>query len=134
VVHFLHDEDLPADTIHKHLVELLEEKAMTYSMITRAFREMIWTGPEIQKGRPSNFFITTIIFLVLNRDPTASMREIAPEARLPASTIFYVLTAHIGYNYRICRLVSHNLSAQQRNDRLKQSRELFEVLQNAKRF
>jgi hypothetical protein len=83
---------------------------------------------------PPNFSIDTSIFRVLSRDPTASIPEIAREARLPASTIFYGLTTRMGYTYRRCRLVPHNLSVQQRNDRLKQSRELFEVLQNAKKL
>jgi histone-lysine N-methyltransferase SETMAR len=38
----------------------------------------------------------------------------------------------MGYNYPRYRLVPHNLSDEQRSDRLKQSRELLEVLQNAK--
>jgi hypothetical protein len=113
---------------------VFREKAMTYSTITRTRREMNCTGPKIQKGKPPNFSIDATIRRVLNRDPTASIREIAREARLLASTIFSVLTTLMGDNYRRCQLVPHNLSAQQRNDRLKQIRELLEMLHNAKRL
>jgi histone-lysine N-methyltransferase SETMAR len=134
VVRFLHDENLPANSIHQHLVELFGEKVMAYSTITRTLREMRWTGPGIQNGRLPNFSIDATILRVLNRDPIASIREIVRKARLPASTTYYVLTTRMGCNYRRYRLVPHNLSAQQRNDRLKQNRELLEVLQNAKRL
>jgi hypothetical protein len=133
-VRFLHDEGLPADAIHQHLVEMFGEKAMAYSTITRTLRKMSWTGPEIQKEKPPNFPIDATILLLLNCDPTASIRETAREARPPGSTLFYALTADMGYSYRRWRLVPHNLSARQRNDGLKQTQELLEVLQNAKRL
>jgi hypothetical protein len=80
VVRFLHDEGLPADVIHQHLVEFFGEKAMAYSTITRRLREMSWTGPKIHKGRTPSFSIDATILPVLNRDPTESIREIAREA------------------------------------------------------
>jgi hypothetical protein len=40
----------------------------------------------------------------------------------------------MGYIYRRCRLVSQNLSEPQKIDRLRQSHELLEILQNTKRF
>jgi predicted transcriptional regulator len=101
-VRFLYDEGLPADAIHQHFTEVFGEKTMAYSTITWIFREMSWTGLEIQEGRPPNFSIDATILRVLNRDPTTSIREIAREARLQASTIFYALTPRMSYNYRRC--------------------------------
>jgi hypothetical protein len=95
---------------------------------------MSWTNLEIQKERPPDFSIDATILRVLNRHPIASMLEIARETRPPASTIFYVSTTHVGSNFRRYRLMPHNRSAQQRNDRLKQIREMLEVLQHAKKL
>jgi hypothetical protein len=78
-----------------------------------------------------NFSLDTAILKVLDDDPAASMREIAPEAKLSASTVFYILTTRMGYIYRKCRLVQHNLSEPHKIDCLRQSHKLLEVLQNA---
>jgi DNA-binding Lrp family transcriptional regulator len=43
--------------------------------------------------------IDAAILKVLNGDPTASLREIAQEAELSASTVFYVLTTRLGDIY-----------------------------------
>jgi hypothetical protein len=61
-------------------------------------------GNELDKSRDSeeklpNFSIDATILPGLNCDPIAAIREIAREARLPVSIIFYVLTTRIGYNY-----------------------------------
>jgi hypothetical protein len=133
-VRFLHDEDLPADIIHQHLLEVLGEKTMASSTITRTLRETNWTGPGIQSGRTPTFAIDGTLLRVLNRDPTVPIREIARETRRPASTTCYVFITRMGYNCRRCRFVPHNLSVQQRNDRLKQSLVLLEVLQHTKRL
>jgi hypothetical protein len=133
-VRFLQSEALPADIIHEHLIEVFGGMAMKYSTVTRTIREMSWTPKNIPKGRPPNVAIDTAILRVLARDPAASPREIADEAKLPLFTVYYVLTIRIGYKFRRCRFVPHALSAQQKEARLTQSRELLQVLENAKRL
>jgi hypothetical protein len=39
-----------AEAIHQHLGEVVEEKAMIYSMITRTLKQMSGIDPEISKG------------------------------------------------------------------------------------
>jgi hypothetical protein len=56
------------------------------------------------------------------------------QAKLSVSIVHYVLTTRIDYKYWRCRFVPHRLSAKQKEDRLTQSLELFQVLQNAKRL
>jgi hypothetical protein len=82
----------------------------------------------------TKFSIDAAVLRLHNRDPAASLREIAEQAKLSVSTIHYILTTRIGYKYRKCWFVPHSLSAKQKEDRLTQSRELFQVLQNTKRL
>jgi DNA-binding IclR family transcriptional regulator len=97
---------------------------------------MSWTIPEatqaIVKGGPPNYSLDRSIRDLLNREPGSSVREIAYELQLPASTVCYVLTARMGYSYRKCRLVRHMFTPKQKEDRFRQSCELLEVLQTAK--
>jgi hypothetical protein len=115
-VRFLHGNGLPADVIHQHLVDVFGPMAMAmgYSTVTCTIREMSRTTPEatqeILKGRPPNYFLGRSIQDLLNREPGSFVREIAQERQLPASTVFYVSTARMGYRYRKCRHVPHMLS------------------------
>jgi hypothetical protein len=84
------------------------------------------------KGRPATFPIDAAILKVLDGDPTASVREIAQEAKPSALMVFYILTTRMDYIYRRCRLVPHNISEPQKMDRLRKSHERLEILQNVK--
>jgi hypothetical protein len=100
-VRFLRGNGLPTDVIHQHLVDVFGPMAMAYSTVTRTIREMSWTTceatQEILKGRPPNYSLDCPIQDLLNREPGSSVREIAQEPQLPASTVFYVLTSRMGY-------------------------------------
>jgi transposase len=137
-VRFLHANGLPADVIHEHLVEVFGPIAMAYSTVTRTIRQTSWTTPEaneeISRGRPPNFVLDRLIQRMLDREPEASVREIAQELQLSASTIFYVLTTRMGYRYRKCHVVPHLLTVKQKEDRVRQSVDLLGTLQTAKRL
>jgi hypothetical protein len=111
---------------------------MAYSTVTRSVREMSWTTPEVTqellKGRPSDYSLDRSIQDLLNREPGSSVREIAQELQLPAATVFYVLTARMGYSYRKCYLVLQRLTRKQKEDRFQQNCELLEVFQAAKKL
>jgi hypothetical protein len=107
---------------------------MGYSMLMRTIRQLSWTALETPNGRSANFSIDVAILKMLNGDLTASVREVAQEPKLFASAVFYVLTTHMGYIYRRCRLIPHHLSEPQKIDRLRQSHELLEILQKTKRL
>jgi hypothetical protein len=92
-VRFLHDQ---------RLVDLFGDKVIGYSAVTRTVRQLSWTTPERPNGRPVNISIDAAILKVLNGDPAASVREITQEAKLSASTIFYVLKTRIDNIYRRC--------------------------------
>jgi hypothetical protein len=134
---FPHGNALAADVIHQHLVDVFGPMAMAYSTVTRTIREMSWTTPEatqeILKGRQPHYSLDRSIRDLLNREPGSSLREIAQELQLPASMVFYVLTARMGYSYRKCHPVPHNLTGKQKQkeERFRQSCELLEVLQAA---
>jgi hypothetical protein len=134
VIRFLHIQGIPPDIIHQYLVEVFGEMAMPYSTITRIIRERSWTLKNIPKRRPSNFSINAAVLRLHDHDSAASLREIVEQAKLSVLTVHYVFTTRIDYQYRRCRFVPHSLSAKQKEERLTQSRELFQVLQNAKRL
>jgi hypothetical protein len=95
-VRFLHGNGLSADVIHQHFVDVFGPMvmAMVYSTVTRTIKEMSWTTPEaaqeILKSRRPNYSLDRSIQDPLNREPGSSVREIAQELQLPASTILYV--------------------------------------------
>jgi hypothetical protein len=130
---FLHGNCLPADLIHQHLGDLFGPMTMAYSTVKHTIREMSWTTSEasqgILKSRPPNYSLDGSIQHLLNRDPGSSVREIAQELHLPASTVFHVLTAGMRSSYRKCHLVLHMLTREQKEDRFRQSCELLDVLQ-----
>jgi hypothetical protein len=119
-VRFLHENGLPADIIHDHLVEVFGPLAMAYSTVTRTVREMSWRAPEtdevISRARRPNHRLETLVQDLLGRKPGASVREIATELHLSPSTVFYVLTNQLGYGSRKCRIVPHALSPRQHQD------------------
>jgi hypothetical protein len=70
--------------------------SMAYSMITRTIREKSWTLKDIPNGRRPTLSIAAAVLRLLDRDPAASLREIAEQAKLPVSTVHYVLTTRLG--------------------------------------
>jgi histone-lysine N-methyltransferase SETMAR len=139
-VRFLPGNGVPADVIHQHLVDVFGPMAMAmaYSTVTRRVKEMNWTTPEATqeklKGRPTNDFVDCSIQNMLNREPGSSVREIAQELSSPVSTVFYALTVRMGYSSRKCHLVPQMLTPKQKEDRFRQSCELLDVLQAAKKL
>jgi hypothetical protein len=139
-VRFLHGNAFPTDVIHQHLEDVFGPMAMAMasSMVTRTIREMSWTTAEatqeILKGRPPNDSLDRSIQDLLNPEPGSSVRDIAQELQLPASTLLYVLTARMGFSYGKCHLVPHILTPKQKEDRFRQSCELLEVLQAAQKL
>jgi hypothetical protein len=85
-------------------------------------------GPETLKGRSAKYSIGDAVLKVLNGDPIASVRKIEKETKISASTVSYVLTAHIGCISRRCRLAPGNLPGPQKSYRLRQSHEPLEIL------
>jgi transposase len=91
----LHKESLTAKAIHERLVEIFGQLAMPYSTVTRTFKETCWTPFEERSqnfgGRPPNLDHDARILCVLEKNPNASIREIADEACISKSIIFDVL-------------------------------------------
>jgi hypothetical protein len=85
-VRFLGCQGLSAGPIHQRLGDLFGDKAIGYSTATHTIRQLSWPVRETLKDRPANFSIDAAILTVLNGDSTASVREIAQEAKLSAST------------------------------------------------
>jgi hypothetical protein len=98
----LHKEGLTAKAIYERLVEIFGPLAMPYSIVTRTFRENCWTpfedGFQNFGGRTPNLDHDARILCVLERNPNASVREIADEARIPKSTVFDVLRGCLSYS------------------------------------
>jgi hypothetical protein len=134
VVRFPHDQGLPAGAIHQRLVDLFGDKVIRSSTITRTIRQLSWMAPATSAGRPANSSVNAAILKVLNGDLTASVCEIAQEAKLSASTVFYALTTRIDYIHRRYRRVPHNLSQRHDIDLLHQIHEPLEILQNTQRL
>jgi hypothetical protein len=133
----LHKEGLMAKTIHERLVEIFGPLAMPYSAVTGTFRETCWTpfeqGSKNFRGRPANLEHDARILCVLERNPNASVREIADEARIPKSIVFDVLRGRLHYSWRNCQLVPHALTEAQRRERVEKSIALLSLLAKAKR-
>jgi hypothetical protein len=70
---------------------------------------------------------------VLEREPNASLREIAHETRIPKSTVFDILRERLNYSARNYRFVPRTLTEAQRRERVEKSTALLSLLAKAKR-
>jgi histone-lysine N-methyltransferase SETMAR len=133
----LHKEGLTAKAMHERLVEIFGPLAMPYSTVTRTFKETCWTpfeqGSKQFGGRPPNLEHDARFLYVLEKNPNASVCEIADEARIPKSIVFNVLRGRLHDSWRNCRLVPHALTEAQRRERVEKSIALLSLLAKAKR-
>jgi transposase len=133
----LHEEGLKAKQIHERLVEIFGLLTIPYSIVTRTIRKINWTPSEERSqnfgGRPPNLDHDTRILSVLEREPNASLREIAHEMRIPKSTVFDILRERLNYSARNYRFVPHTLTEVQRRERVDKSTALLSLLAKAKR-
>jgi transposase len=132
----LHEESLTAKQIHERLVEIFGPLAMPYSIVTRTIRKTSWTPSEEQSqnfgGRPPNLDHDARILSVLEREPNASVREIAHETRIPKSTVFDILRKRLNYSARNYRFVPHTLTEAQRRERVENQKRCFYSLPRPK--
>jgi hypothetical protein len=70
---------------------------------------------------------------VLEREPNASLREIAHETRIPKSTVFDILRERLNYSAINYRVVPHTLTEARRRERVEKSIALLSLLAKAKR-
>jgi hypothetical protein len=121
----LHEEGLTAKKIHEQLVEIFGPLAMSYSIVTRIIRKTSWTPSEEESqnfgGRPPNLDHDARILSVLEREPNASLREIAHETCIPKSTVFDIVEERLNYLARNYRFVPHTLTEAQRRKRVEKS-------------
>jgi predicted DNA-binding protein YlxM (UPF0122 family) len=66
------------------------------------------------------------------REPNASLREIAHEARIPKSTVFDILRERLNYWARNYRFVRHTLTEAQRRECVEKLTALLSLLAKAK--
>jgi transposase len=133
----LHEEGLTAKQIHERLVEVFGPLAMLYSIVTRTIRKASWTPSEERSqnfgGRPPNLDPDARILSVLEREPNASLREIAHETRIPKSIVFDSLRERLNDSARNYRFVPHTPTEGQRRGRVEKSAALRSLLAKAKR-
>jgi putative heme iron utilization protein len=110
---------------------------MPNSIVARTIRKTTWTSSEERSqnfGRRSpDFDHDARILSVLEREPNASLREIADEMHIPKSTVFDILREHLNYSARNYRFVPHTLTEAQRRARVKKSTAFLSFLAKAKR-
>jgi hypothetical protein len=87
---------------------------IAYSTVTRTVRQSSRAVPEEDVrafgGQSLNQTIDARTRRVLDENSGASIRQIANEAEIPASTVSSVLTTRMGYVWRKRRLVTDTLT------------------------
>jgi hypothetical protein len=133
----LHEEGLTAKQIHERLVEIFGPIAVPYSIVTRTIRKTGWTPSEERSqnvgGRPPNFVHDARILSVLEREPNASLREIAHERRIPKSNVFDIFRERLSCSARNYRFVPHTLTEARRTECVEEWTALLSLLAKAKR-
>jgi transposase len=118
----LHEEGLTEQQIHERLVEIFGPLAMPYSIVARIIRKTSCTPSEEPSqnfgDRRPNLDHDARILSMLEREPNASLREIAHETRISKSTVFDILRERLNYSARNSRFVPHALTESQRRERL----------------
>jgi hypothetical protein len=132
----LHVQGKLATKIHHDLNRAFGELAIACLTVMRNVRESSWAIPKEDVrdlgGRPPNHEIDARIRRVLDELPDTSIRQIANEAEIPASTFWYLSKIKTGYLWRKCRLVPHAFIEAQRQQWPKQSQLLLTTLRRAK--
>jgi hypothetical protein len=133
----LHEEDLTAQQINERLVEISGPLPMPHSIVTGIIRKTSWTPSEERSqnfgGYPPNLDHDARIRSVFEREPNASLPEIAHETRILKSTVFDILRERLNYSARNYRFVPHTLTEAQKRERMEKSKALLSLLAKAKR-
>jgi hypothetical protein len=97
----LHTHGKLATKIRQHLVRTFGELASVYSTVARSVRQSSWAFREEDardlSERSPNQPINARIRHVLDEGPGVSIRQLANETEIPASTVWYLLTTRTVY-------------------------------------
>ena len=133
---FLHLQGKNKKTIFTEMKLALQDKCISYSTITKYIRSYkTFKTVEYEESTP-NFhdlkIVNEKILNVLDEEPFASVRYIARTTGIPKSTVFYHLTNLLSFKSMNLRWVPHNLTEQQKIQRVTISKALIKILRSAK--
>lgn len=122
IVYYLDAKGLSAVQIHKELKETFPKDAPGYSTVTKYLREQSFTyaqdaGTENLKKAQHEIIIDAIL-KALDKQPFASVRELAKLISIPKTVIHDYLVHVMGYQNKHLRWVPHELTSAMKNNRV----------------
>jgi histone-lysine N-methyltransferase SETMAR len=119
-----------AQAVFEEINEVLGPGTIGYSTVTEHLR--LARFPPVPKSsvpthRPS--IVDGAILKALSDAPFSSIRELAKATCFPVSTVYRHLTQHLGFVLKHLRWVPHELTADQKGQRVALSKQLLALLQ-----
>ena len=132
----MHHEGFAATEINSKLKELFKQKAPAYSSITRCIRKLSFNqdvgDDQNQRGRPLDFYNLDKVRGAIENFPNASIRFIAQLTNVSSMSVYRYLTQHLGYVHRKFRWIPHQLSEDQKKNRVAKAKILLDEIEKAK--
>lgn len=104
--------------IHKRLIDLYGNDALSLSTVSRTIRKLSWTAnhpkAKPEAGKPPDMNNIQLIQNIINENPMISCHQISRDTEIPYSTVHYTLVHHLKYKCRRLHWIPHSLSEQKK--------------------
>ena len=125
-----------ATKIHEIIVREMHDEAISYSTITKYIRSTFFTHnilPPTRIIKRPDFTKDQKIYKSLSENPDFSVREIGADTGLSPSTVHFILTTRMKYQSKLLEKVPHDLTNEQKLNRVHCSQELLKHLEVVKK-
>lgn len=131
IVLYLTKKGLNNGEIHRELVKTLKFSAPAYSTVCKYARSSSWTQQEVKEDPEKKYMeqiITEAILSALDKQPFASVCEIAKLTRISKTTVHRFLTDVMHFKNKALKWVPHELTPAMQKNRVKLGIELHDKL------
>ena len=127
---------MSAKDIHNDMKGTLGGNCISYSTVCKYLREKSFNSASSMNNNISNLNndqnIDIRILEVLDKEPYASIRQIAKITGIPNTTVYRHLIEILGYQNKLLKWVPHILTVEIKKQRVDKSMQLLKILQSAK--
>ena len=136
VIYFLSRKGMKTKDIKTELDQVYQDQALSLSEVYYWKRMFVLGRADLNNipspGRTPDEGIDSSILLVLEKNPRATAHQIASKLGIAVSTVTSHLTENLGFKWLHLHWIPHFLNAQQKDFRVKTSKEMLVLLKRAK--
>ena len=134
---FLHEKGLKPHEIQSEIDSVFGKNSYSYQAITKTLRKISFTPSQPDNEKIDENFVyqqkISIIQKTLEDFPFSSLKQIAEETNIPKTTVYRIVRKELGYVLKHLKWIPHCLTSSQKLCRIRLSKNLFPVLQEADR-